>query len=61
MYRFPGLKSGKIGAWRDGTRMVILDGPVAADGYAWIQIIDPKGRIGWIPDRYLIPIGPTPF
>jgi hypothetical protein len=57
MYRGPGLASGKITAWRDGTVLTIFGGPVEADGYAWIRVIDPRGRLGWIPDRYLIYLG----
>jgi uncharacterized hydrophobic protein (TIGR00271 family) len=60
MYRQPGLKGDKITAWRDGTVMIIADGPVEADGYLWIQVIDPKGRLGWIPERYLILLGRPP-
>jgi uncharacterized hydrophobic protein (TIGR00271 family) len=54
MYREPGLRGSKITAWRDGTVMIVIGGPVEADGYVWIQVIDPKGRVGWIPDQYLI-------
>lgn len=60
MFRQPGLQSGKIVAWRDGTVMVVAGGPIEADGYAWIQVIDPIGRLGWIPDRYLIYLGRPP-
>lgn len=60
MYRQPGLRGGKIMAWRDGTLMTIAGGPVEADGYAWIQVIDPRGRLGWIPDLYLIYLGRPP-
>ena len=60
MYRQLGLTGGKIMAWRDGTLMTIAGGPVEADGYAWIQVIDPKGRLGWIPDPYLIYLGRPP-
>lgn len=55
MYRRPGLKGTKITAWRDGTVLTVAGGPVEADGYVWIQVVDPKGRLGWIPERYLIP------
>jgi uncharacterized hydrophobic protein (TIGR00271 family) len=58
MYRQPGLAGGKITAWRDGTAMTLIGEPVEADGYVWVQVIDPKGRLGWIPDRYLIRLGP---
>jgi uncharacterized hydrophobic protein (TIGR00271 family) len=57
MYRGPGLASGKITAWRDGTVLTIVGGAAEADGYAWIQVIDSRGRLGWIPDRYLIYLG----
>jgi hypothetical protein len=57
MYQQPGLKGGKITAWRDGTVMTVVGGPIEADGYAWIQVLDPKGRLGWIPDRFLIHLG----
>ncbi len=60
MYRQPGLKGGKIAAWRDGTVMTVIGGPVEAAGYVWIQVVDPKGRLGWIPDRYLIRLAYSP-
>jgi uncharacterized hydrophobic protein (TIGR00271 family) len=60
MFREPGLQAGKIVAWRDGTMMIVAGGPVEADGYLWIQVIDPVGRLGWIPDRYLIYLGRPP-
>jgi uncharacterized hydrophobic protein (TIGR00271 family) len=53
-YRQPGLGGGKIGALRDGTRLVVVGGPVEADGYRWIQVIDPRRRLGWLPERYLV-------
>jgi uncharacterized hydrophobic protein (TIGR00271 family) len=54
MYRQPGLRSGKVTAWRDGTVMVLAGGLVEADGYLWLEVVDPRGRTGWIPNRYLI-------
>ncbi len=57
MYRQPGLTGGKIGAWRDGTVVTLVGESVEADGYVWIQVIDPRGRLGWIPDRYLVHMG----
>jgi hypothetical protein len=54
MYRQPGLKGGKITAWRDGTVMTLTGLQAQADGYTWIEVIDPKSRLGWIPDLYLI-------
>jgi uncharacterized hydrophobic protein (TIGR00271 family) len=60
MYREPRLGGGKIRAWRDGAVMTITGGPVEADGYTWIQVVDPKERMGWIPGRYLIRLSHPP-
>jgi hypothetical protein len=54
MYRQPGLGGGKVTAWRDGTVMILAGGLAEADGYIWLEIVDPKGRTGWIPELYLI-------
>jgi hypothetical protein len=54
MYRAPGLAAGKIGALRDGTRLVLVGEAVEMDGYVWIQVIDPRQRLGWVPEQYLI-------
>jgi uncharacterized hydrophobic protein (TIGR00271 family) len=54
MYDQPGLKGGKIRAWPDGTRLTITGNQVDADGYTWIEVLDPKDRRGWIPEPYLI-------
>jgi hypothetical protein len=40
--------------------MTIAGGPVESGGYTWIQVVDPKGRMGWIPDRYLIRLSHPP-
>jgi uncharacterized hydrophobic protein (TIGR00271 family) len=54
MYLEPGLGGTKITAWSDGTVLVVTGEPVDANGYTWIQVIDPWGRPGWIPQRYLV-------
>jgi cell division septation protein DedD len=61
MYRQPGLSGTKIGALRDGTMLTLTGESVEADGYLWIQVIDPRGRLGWIPERYLIYLGRPPM
>jgi hypothetical protein len=60
MYRQPGLGGGKIMPWRDGTVMSVVGGPTSVDGYDWIQVIDPRGRLGWIPERFLLYLGRPP-
>ena len=54
MYRQPGLAGDKIAAWRDGTVLTVTGEPVEAHGYTWLQVLDPRGRLGWIPERYLL-------
>jgi uncharacterized hydrophobic protein (TIGR00271 family) len=54
MYRQPGLTGGKITAWKDGTPLTETGRQVDADGYTWVEVIDPKGHLGWIPRRHLI-------
>lgn len=60
MYRQPGLGGGKIAAWPDGAIMRLLGHTVEANGYTWVQVVDPRGRVGWIPDLYLIPMARVP-
>ena len=60
MHREPALASGKITALREGAVTTVAGGPVEADGYVWIQVIDRKGRGGWIPKRYLLYLARPP-
>ncbi len=54
MYRQPTFRSNKITAWRDGTVMILTGGTVQDDRYLWIEVVDPKGRLGWIIDDFLV-------
>jgi uncharacterized hydrophobic protein (TIGR00271 family) len=56
MYRQPGLNGGKVTALRDRTVLALVGGRVEMDGYTWWEVVDPKGRLGWVPDLYLIPV-----
>jgi hypothetical protein len=60
MYGQPSLVGGKIGALRDGTVLIVAGDPLEADGYTWIPVVDPRGRLGWIPARYLIYLARPP-
>jgi uncharacterized hydrophobic protein (TIGR00271 family) len=60
MYREPGLAGGKIAALREGALTTLVGGQVEADGYTWIEVMDRKGRVGWIPERYLSYLGGPP-
>ena len=45
-----------------GTVLTVLYGYEIVDGWVWIEVMDPEGRLGWIPQFYtvLITITPTP-
>jgi hypothetical protein len=60
MYRQPGFDGIKIAALREGAVAAVAGGPVEADGYLWIQVVDRRGRMGWIPEPYLIYLGHPP-
>ena len=60
MYRQPGFGGDKIAALREGALTTVVGGPVEADGYVWIQVMDRNRRLGWIPKRYLIYLGRPP-
>jgi hypothetical protein len=60
MHQQPGFGGGKIRAWKDGTVMTVIGGPVDLDGYTWIQVAGPDRRLGWIPERYLIRFSSSP-
>jgi hypothetical protein len=61
MYRQPSFRSEKITAWRDGSVMTLTGGSVPAGNYLWIEVVDPKGRLGWILDEYLIRLARPPL
>jgi uncharacterized hydrophobic protein (TIGR00271 family) len=60
MYREPGFDGGKIAALREGALTILVGGQVEADGYTWIEVMDSRGRVGWIPEQYLIYLGRPP-
>jgi uncharacterized hydrophobic protein (TIGR00271 family) len=60
MYVLPGFDGGKIAAWRDGTLMILSGEEEVASGLRWLEVIDPKGRLGWVPARYLIRLARPP-
>ncbi|MGD8904469.1 MAG: DUF389 domain-containing protein [Anaerolineae bacterium] len=60
MYRRPGFGGIKIAALREGAVTAVIGGPVEANGYVWIQVVDSRGRMGWIPEPYLIYLGRPP-
>jgi hypothetical protein len=54
MYSGAGFANTKIRALRDGAVLTLTDRSTEADGYMWIEVVDRKGRVGWIISQYLI-------
>jgi uncharacterized hydrophobic protein (TIGR00271 family) len=49
-----------IGQIRAGQVLTLLYGRQEFGGLIWVEVMDEEGRIGWIPEIYLIQIAPTP-
>jgi hypothetical protein len=47
-----------IATLREGETLTILYGEVIVDGLVWIEVMDSAGRIGWVPQIYVLT--PTP-
>jgi hypothetical protein len=40
-------------AWPDGTPLVLLGSFTDRQGFAWLQVRDPKNNVGWVPAQYV--------
>lgn len=49
-----------IGTLRERDLVTVLYGYQIVDGIVWIQIMDEEGRIGWLPQMFIIIVTPTP-
>ncbi|MBL7161614.1 MAG: DUF389 domain-containing protein [Anaerolineales bacterium] len=62
---FPGLKLRQspggpaIATLREGEPLTVLYGQEIADGLVWVEVQDSSGRIGWIPQIYVLTPMPT--
>ncbi|MFQ5617288.1 MAG: hypothetical protein ACE5GO_12620 [Anaerolineales bacterium] len=43
-----------------GEPLTVLYGVEIVDGLVWVEVMDSDGRVGWIPQAYLLIISPTP-
>jgi hypothetical protein len=43
-----------VTAWREGTRVTLLAGPVQADGRDWLRLRDESGFAGWVAAEYVL-------
>ncbi len=63
---FPGMELRQspdgpvIAHLRPGNVLTVLYGEEIANGLVWIEVADEEGRIGWIPQIYVITPTPTP-
>jgi uncharacterized hydrophobic protein (TIGR00271 family) len=57
MVQFPGGPA--IGTLRAGQPLTILYGRQILDGIVWIEVRDEDGRIGWIPELFILTPTPT--
>ncbi len=49
-----------IGTLSPNAAFTVLYGQVVQDGLVWVQVQDPEGRVGWVPQIYLTVITLTP-
>lgn len=50
-----------IGQIRSGQGLTLLYGKQEESGLIWIEVMDSDGRVGWIPEIYLLVVTATPF
>ena len=43
----------KLTAWPEGTRLRIVGPEVHSEDRLWVQVADPAGQVGWVPEDYV--------
>jgi SH3-like domain-containing protein len=62
---FPGLRLRQypggpiIATLKEGTPVTVLYGVETLNGLVWIEVQDSEGRMGWIPQIYVLTATPT--
>ena len=49
----------QLGTLRQGDQLVVLYGLEIVNGLVWIEVQDDEGRVGWIPQIYVLTLTPT--
>ncbi len=49
-----------IGTLEEGQPITVLYGRELFEAMVWVEVMDTEGRIGWIPEIYLVRETPTP-
>ena len=52
----PGLAAAILTEFPDGAVVMVVAGPVDADGIAWYQVVTAENAAGWCDGTYLQPI-----
>lgn len=52
----PGTGSEVVARFPPGTRLLIVDGPIEMDDFAWWKVRSDEGEEGWCADRWLEPL-----
>ena len=53
--RDPRLDAPTLTALRDGVVVQLTGRSVEADGFTWLEVVMPDGRVGWIAEPFLVP------
>ena len=49
-----------IATLREGDPLTVLYGQEIVDGFVWVEVRDSEGRLGWMPQAYLLVVTLTP-
>ncbi|MBI4320348.1 MAG: hypothetical protein HY675_17805 [Chloroflexi bacterium] len=44
----------RIVAWPDNTQLEVVGDDVEAEGLVWRNVKDPRGNVGFVPDKYVV-------
>jgi uncharacterized protein YraI len=54
----PGQSQARLRVLTEGTRLTVLEGPEASDGYNWWKVRTEDGVEGWVAGEWLAPANP---
>ena len=53
-----GQSQARLRILTEGTRLTVLEGPEASDGYNWWKVRTEDGVEGWVAGEWLVPASP---
>lgn len=54
----PALENVTLRILDEGTKLKVLEGPEASDGFQWWRVETEDGLIGWVAGNWLVPVAP---